>query len=41
MVPRFAPRHSKPADAELGDILGELVKAVVLKARADGLFART
>ncbi len=26
-----------PADAELGDILGEMVKAVVLKARADGL----
>lgn len=28
-----------PADAELGDVLGEMVKAVVLKARDDGVFA--
>ena len=28
-----------PEDAELGEILGEMVKAVLFKARADGVFA--
>jgi hypothetical protein len=32
-------QEEAPAETELAEILGEMVKAVVLKARADGVFA--